>query len=68
VQAAVVLEPLVLKVYKVLQEVAQATEYKVKEVSKVLTVLLSKVLMVDLVYKDRQVLYKVCRVQMVTMV
>ena len=63
-----VLEPLVLKVYKVLQVVAQATEYKVKEVSRVLMVSLFKALTVDLVYKDRQVLYKVCRVQMVTMV
>jgi hypothetical protein len=68
VQAAVVLEPLVLKVYKVLQEMAQAAEYKVKEVSRVLMVSLFKALTVDLVYKDRQVLYKVCRVQMVTMV
>jgi hypothetical protein len=67
VQAAVVLEPLVLKVYKVLQEMAQAAEYKVKEVSRVLMVSLFKALTVDLVYKDRQVLYKVCRVQMVTM-
>ena len=63
-----VLELLVLKVYKVLQEMAQAAEYKVKEVSRVLMVSLFKALTVDLVYKDRQVLYKVCRVQMVTMV
>ena len=63
-----VLELLVLKVYKVLQEAAQATEYKVKEVSRVLMVSLFKALTVDLVYKGRQVLYKACRVQMVTMV
>jgi hypothetical protein len=67
VQAVVVLVHLVLRVFKVQRAMVPAVDCRVKEVFKVRMVLPFKVLMVDLVSKDRLVLFKVYKVPMVMM-